>query len=145
MTQPVNSGRGIAPPTSFQDDIRGPRQPEDRMQWGENALGAPTTPAHRKSVIDREKVDPEILRAAEGMETMFLDYMLKVMRETVPKNDMDLNSPAEGIYQSMLDGMYAEKAAHRGGVGLAEPIIDYLQARSYHGTTGQGVPKKEKP
>jgi Rod binding domain-containing protein len=106
----------------------------------ENARQAPVTPAHRAPHIDRSKVDPEILQAAEGMEAMFLDYMLKVMRETVPKNDMDLESPATGIYRSMLDSQFAEKAAHQGGIGLAEPIIDYLQSRSYHGRMEQGVP-----
>ena len=140
MIRPVDAGRMMAPPSSAS---------EQQMEWGADARNAPVTSTHRRAVIDREKVDPEILRAAEGMEAMFLDYMLKVMRETVPKNDMDLNSPAENIYQGMLDGMYAEKAAHRGGVGLAEPIIDYLQARSYHGNIGhkesKSVPDKEKP
>lgn len=110
-----------------------------------NAREAPITPSKRVPVIDRSKVDPEILRAAEGMEALFLDYMLKVMRDTIPKNDMDLESPATSIYRSMLDSQYAEKAAHLGGVGLAEPIIDYLQSRSYNGRQGQGAPEKRKP
>jgi flagellar protein FlgJ len=92
-------------------------------------------------VVDREHADPQIVKAAEGMEAMFLDYMMKVMRETVPKNEMDLESPATGIYRSMMDTEIAQKAAHAGGVGLAEQIIAYLDSQRYtleH--RGQAVP-----
>jgi Rod binding domain-containing protein len=34
--------------------------------------------------IDRTRIDPKVLEAADGMEAMFLDYMMKVMRQTVP-------------------------------------------------------------
>lgn len=81
--------------------------------------------------IDRENIDPTILKAAEGMEGMFLDEMMKIMRETVPKNDMDLDSPASDIYRGMLDSEYAQKAAHAGGVGLSDQIIAYLQSQGY--------------
>jgi Rod binding domain-containing protein len=90
-------------------------------------------------------VNPEIVKAAEGMEAMFLDYMMQVMRQTVPKNDMDLDSPATRIYQSMMDSEYAQKAAHQGGIGLADQIIAYLDSQRYNINQGHGVPKKEKP
>lgn len=108
-----------------------------RMEWGDNALTAPQTPAQRLPAVDRAKVDPKIVQAAEGMETMFLDYMMKVMRQTVPKNDMDLSNPATEIYQGMLDSEYAEKAAHAGGVGLSDTIIAYMAPESYTLPRGQ--------
>lgn len=95
-----------------------------------SARQAPITPGHRVPVIDRATVDPETLKAAEGMESMFIDYMMKAMRQTVPKNEMDLEGPATDIYRGMLDSEYAEKAAHAGGVGLAEQILAYLQERN---------------
>ena len=110
-----------------------------------NALSAPTTPAKRVPIVDRSKVNPEIVKAAEGMETMFIDYMLKVMRETVPQNEMDLESPASQIYRSMLDSEFAEKASQHGGIGLADQIIAYLDTQRYNLPQGQGVPSKEKP
>lgn len=78
-----------------------------------------------------------MLQAAEGMEAMFLDYMMKVMRQTVPKNDMDLQSPATEIYQGMLDSETAQKAARTGGIGLADQIVAYLESRRYTGKTGE--------
>lgn len=98
-----------------------------------------------RAATNRSKVAPEVVKAAEGMEAMFVDFMMKVMRETVPKNEMDLESPATGIYRGMLDSEYAQSAVRHGGIGLADQIIDYLAARDYHMPQGHGVPVKEKP
>lgn len=99
-----------------------------------------STPGKRMPVVDRNSVDPDLRKAAEGMEAMFLDYLFKVMRETVPKSEMDLESPATGIYRSMLDSETAEMAARTGGVGLADQLIAYLQRESYTLPREQGVP-----
>ncbi len=101
------------------------------------------TPQNRTYKVDRSKVDPDTLKAAQGMETMFLDYMMKVMRSTVPKSEMDLESPATEVYRSMLDSENAQAAARAGGVGLTDQIIAYLQAQQYnqreaHAPTGAG-------
>jgi Rod binding domain-containing protein len=82
--------------------------------------------------VDRSKVDPKMLKAAEGMEAMFLDYMMKVMRETVPKNDLDLESPATQIYRGMMDTEVSQKAARAGGIGLADLIVAYLDSQRYN-------------
>lgn len=79
-----------------------------------------------------ENVDPALVDAAQGMEAMFLDYLMKVMRQTVPKNDMSLENPATEIYRSMLDSEVAQKAARTQGVGLADQIIDYLDPSRYN-------------
>ena len=115
------------------------------MNNGENVLSAQISPSRRESVIDRSKINPETLKAAEGMEAMFIDYMLKVMRQTVPKGEMDLESPATEIYRGMMDSEYAQKAAHHGGIGLADQIIAYLDSNRYNLSKGQDVPSKEKP
>jgi flagellar protein FlgJ len=99
-------------------------------------------------VAQRSRVDPRMVEAAQGMEAMFLDYMMKVMRETVPKNEMDLESPATQVYRSMLDSEYAQRAARAGGVGLADQIIAYWDPQRYTldkisphpGTQGHAVP-----
>lgn len=93
---------------------------------------APSTPDKRIPVLDRSKIPPELLKAAEGMEAMFIDYMMKVMRQTIPKSEMDLESPATSIYRGMLDSEYAQKAAKAGGIGLADQIIAYLEAQRYN-------------
>ena len=137
MSLPIAPARPYLPPSPPQGEraLRG-----ERMQWGANALTAPISPSKQMPVVDRSKVSPQTIQAAEGMEAMFLDYMMKVMRETVPKNDMDLQSPATQIYQSMLDSEYAQKAAHTGGIGLADQIIAYLEGQRYTSGRGQSAP-----
>jgi Rod binding domain-containing protein len=115
------------------------------MQWGDNALSAPQTPSYRAPTVDRSKVDPKIIQAAEGMETMFMDYLMKVMRETVPKNEMDLENPASEMYRGMLDSEYAKKAAQAGGVGLSDTIIAYLAPESYTFPKGQMTAPENAP
>jgi flagellar protein FlgJ len=117
----------------------------EKIHWGSHALSSPVSSAKRVPQIDRSQVNPEILKAAEGMESLFIDYMLKVMRQTVPKNEMDLESPATDLYRGMLDTEFAEKVSHQGGVGLADQIIAYLVEQGYNQDQGQGVPGKEKP
>lgn len=113
MVNPVGSGSAARLPSS-------------------DARSQPITPTRATPVVDRSKVDPEIVRAAEGMESLFLDFMMKVMRQTVPKNEMDLESPATEIYRGMLDSQTAEKAAKAGGVGLADQMIAYLVGQGYN-------------
>lgn len=92
---------------------------------------AGSTPAKRLPVVDRTQVPKELREAAEGMEAMFLDYLMKTMRQTVPKNGMDLENPATEIYRSMQDSETARIAARSGGVGLADQIIAYMMAERY--------------
>jgi peptidoglycan hydrolase FlgJ len=136
MSNGINSGG-----PSFPSQI----STQSRLNRGENAFSAPVSPEKRMPMVDKSKVDPQLRKSAEGMEAMFIDYMMKTMRQTIPKNDMDLENPATEIFRGMLDSEYAEKAAHQGGVGLSDQIIAYLESRGYNNNQGHGVPAKEKP
>ncbi len=122
--------------------VASPSSPPMRIpiEKGDSALTAPTTPGKRLPVVDRSKVDPQIREAAEQWEGMFLDYMMKVMRQTVPKSDMDMESPATDIYRGMMDSETAQKVARAGGVGLGDQIIAYLVGQRYTQGQEQGVP-----
>ncbi len=97
-------------------------------------------PAKVKPQYDARQVPPQVREAAEGMEGMFLDYLMKVMRQGVQTSEMSMESSATGIYRSMLDQEIAQKAVRTGGVGLSEQIIDYMMSRSYNGPRAQNVP-----
>ncbi len=100
-------------------------------------LSGKITPDKRLPVIDRNAVDPQLRAGAEGMEAMFLDFLMKTMRDTVPQSEMSLDSPASRVYTSMLDNEMAQTAAKAGGVGLAEQIIAYMESQRYNQVTGQ--------
>lgn len=105
-----------------------------------STLNVNTSSGTPRENIDWSKVDPKIADAAQGMEAMFLEQMFKVMRETIPKNDMDLESPATEIYRSLLDGEVAKNSAKGGGVGLAEQIVAYLDGQRYNQKAGKDAP-----
>jgi len=90
--------------------------------------------------MDRSSVDPAIVKAAQGLESLFIDYMMQSMRKTIPKNDMDLESGATDIYRSMLDGEMARRAAESRGIGLTDQIIAYLMTERYNNKEGHGAP-----
>jgi len=98
----------------------------------QKGLDAAPTPLRREAVVDWNKVDPGTRAAAEGMEAMFLDYMMQTMRKAVDKSELSLDHGASEIYQGMLDSEYAQRAAHAGGVGLAQQIVAYLQGGRYN-------------
>lgn len=124
MSQPISMGRPSLPASP-------PTRGLGKMEWGQDALSAPITKTARQPVVDRANVDPAIIKAAEGMEGMFLDYMMNVMRQTVPKDDLSMNSQATDIYTGMMDHETAVKAAHQGGIGLADQVIAYLNSSQY--------------
>ncbi len=118
-----------------------------RREGGEGGFGKPrgSLPASSFRKIPqfkRSQVDPQILKAALGMEAIFLNQMFKVMRQTIPKNEMDLESPATEIYRGMMDSEYADRAAKHGGIGLADQIIAYLDSQRYNQRQGQEVQKR---
>ena len=141
MSKIIGSTSSGGSPSSISNSYEALRERQNER----SARDVQITPSHQIPVVDRSKVDPKLLEAAEGMEAMFIDYMMKVMRQTVPKNDLDLESPATEIYRSMMDSENSRKAAHAGGVGLSDQIIAYLNGRSYHLDEGHAAPVKEKP
>lgn len=104
-----------------------------------SAREAPISAQKRLPAIDRQKVDPNLVKAAEGMETMFLDYLMKVMRETVPTESTGADAAAHQVYGGMRDSEFAQAAAKRGGIGLADQIIAYMESQRYNSNQGSKV------
>jgi Rod binding domain-containing protein len=82
--------------------------------------------------IDRRQVPDNVRQAAEGMEAMFIDTMIRTMRQSVPNSEYSLSNSATEIYQSQLDSEHAQKAVQSGGFGLADQIIAYLMSDRYN-------------
>lgn len=60
-------------------------------------------------------------KAATEFESFFLYYMLKTMRQAVPKSGL-LDSRHQDTYLSLMDQEVANQAARRGGLGLAKAL-----------------------
>lgn len=80
--------------------------------------------------LDRLKLDASrdpqgaVRQAAGQFEAMFMQMLLKSMRDAMPKSGM-WDSPGEGMYQSMLDSQLAQNVSSRPG-GLGEMIARQL-------------------
>ncbi len=142
---PSPHSSGISNQKNQQDEFRDRSQSAMRIPIDQSLADGKPRPAHIVRKVDRAKADPDIVRAAEGLEAVFVDYMMQAMRKTVPDNEFDLESPASKMYQAELDSKTAEKAAKGGGLGIGDMIIDYLQTQRYNQGVGQRIlPKTEK-
>ena len=64
-------------------------------------------------------------QTAQQFEAMFIQMMLKSMRDAVPKSDL-LKSKAMDTFESMYDREIAVALSKKGGLGLADMMMKHL-------------------
>lgn len=67
---------------------------------------------------------------AAQFESIFLQQMLKSMRDATIKSDL-FDSSQMDTYQSMADQQLAVSLAESGGIGLARMMVEQMQSRGY--------------
>ncbi len=78
---------------------------------------------HQTSDIKEKKDIKGYEKAAKEFEAYFVAYLLKKMRDTVPKSGL-LDPGAGGeVYTSLMDEKVAEGIAGSGGLGLSQLLI----------------------
>ena len=65
---------------------------------------------------------------AAQFESIFLQQMLKAMRDATVKGDL-LGSSQMDTYESMADQQLAVQLAEQGGIGLARMMVEQMQTR----------------
>lgn len=76
-------------------------------------------------------------QAAGQFEAMFMQQLLKSMRDAMPKSGM-WDGPGQSMYQSMLDGQLAQKVSNQPG-GLADVIARQLSRHLQGGVEGDAL------
>ena len=71
--------------------------------------------------------DAQIKQAAKDFETIFLQMMLKEMRNTIHKSGLMGNSQATDMFQSMQDEQISRQLASAGGIGIGSMVYGQLQ------------------
>ncbi|WP_111414115.1 flagellar assembly peptidoglycan hydrolase FlgJ [Billgrantia lactosivorans] len=79
--------------------------------------------------------------AAQQFEALFLQMMLKSMRDTIPSGGL-LDSQQGEFYQSMLDQQWAQTMSGR-GIGLAEHLVAQLESQMGASSSRSGVADRE--
>ena len=72
--------------------------------------------------------DAKLRETASEFEAIFIQQMLKTMRETSFESDMLPKSEGEKIFRSLLDEQYANLSAKSGSLGLGEMIFQQLKS-----------------
>lgn len=72
------------------------------------------------------KNESELKEVCQQFESIFLNYMLKSMRDTIPDGGMFEKGVTFDIMQSMHDEALAEEISQNGGIGLAQQLYEQL-------------------
>ena len=71
-----------------------------------------------------------IEEVASQFEALFIQQMMKSMRDAVPKSDL-MNSDHLETYQSMADQQMAVSLSQHGGIGIARMLVEQMQTKGY--------------
>jgi len=70
--------------------------------------------------------DAKLKKACQEMEAVFLNMLLKTMRDTVPKSEIGGNTSQTNTMQSMMDMEMTRNMAAAGGTGIADMMYRNL-------------------
>ncbi len=75
--------------------------------------------------------DPEALKkACKGVESLFVNMMLKEMRKSIPKSGLFQESMQRDIYTSLFDQQVAQEVSGVGrGIGIADMLYEQLSRK----------------
>jgi flagellar protein FlgJ len=71
-----------------------------------------------------------INEVASQFEALFIQQMMKSMRDAVPKSDL-MSSDHLETYQAMADQQLSVNLAQQGGIGLARVLVEQMQTKGY--------------
>lgn len=99
------------------------------------------------------KSKDKVANLSREFESIFMNQMLKAMRQTVPKNNLINGGHAEEIYSSLLDEEFSRRMAYtqQGGISqaLASQLNMVIDKQADKGSSqypaGQGAKEPVKP
>ncbi len=68
----------------------------------------------------------QLRKVSQDFESLFLAYMMKTMKQAIPKSEFLGDSQAEKIFTEMKDEELAKGMAKAGGIGLARLLEQQL-------------------
>lgn len=80
-----------------------------------------------KTPEEKAQAMQKLEKVSKDFESIFLGYLLKTMRDTVPKSDFFGNTREQEIFGSMRDEEMAKSMSKAGGIGLAKMMVDQLK------------------
>jgi Rod binding domain-containing protein len=94
-------------------------------------------PPAAKPVLTRDAAKNE--KAARDFEAMLLTPLLDSLQKTFAGTSEDATTPGANDYRLMASGALAQSIAARGGIGIAQLVLDHLRPPKVTGGSGTGV------
>jgi peptidoglycan hydrolase FlgJ len=99
------------------------QNPAMRSQLAQKQIEA-MDPTERKELDGKMK---QLSELSEDFESIFVNIMLKTMRESVQKSELTTGGPGEDVFSSMLDQEYARVISSDRNSGIADSIEKDMQ------------------
>ena len=78
---------------------------------------------------DRPAEEEKLRKACTDFEALFINQILRTMRQTLPKGGLLKEGPERDIFQSLFDQELSRDIAGRKGLGLGEMIYRQMRTR----------------
>ncbi len=89
---------------------------------------------------DSSRKKQKLQHVAHEFESMFVNLLFKQMRKTIPNSELIDGGNAEDIFEEMLDSEISKKIAQRGGLGIADALMEqfdrYIDDRTVNANGG---------
>jgi len=96
--------------------------------------------------MDLQRRKAKLREAAQQFEAIFLSYILKTMRQSIPKGGLFPQGLANNIYNSMFNTEVAKQLAKRNEFGLADILFRQLAGKlQMHQNNATEQPKSIRP
>lgn len=112
------------------------RGANNRMRGGLEATIAQEPKIPNLKNVNHEK----LVKAAQEFESIYMDMVMKSMRETVDDTAIFGDSEKVRFFQTMLDTEYAKRAGQGQKLGLAEAIVKQVTQLSSQPPNGNERP-----
>ncbi len=97
-----------------------------KMETAQNSLKS-------EKIVQAEGNSLQLKETCAEFESLFISFLLKEMRATIPKTGLMSGGRAEEIYTSMLDSEIAKEIASQRGIGLSALMLDRLESQTVNG------------
>ena len=113
----------------MEDNISGPSLPVQTLNWS-NRIERVKEKMEAGQLSSSNKNSAELKNACAELESLFIFYLFKEMRATIPKGGLINGGRGEEIYTSLLDSQLARELASNQGIGLSTFFMERLGAET---------------
>jgi len=114
------------------DTISAPSIPIQTLSWS-NRIDRVKEKMEAGQLSSSSKNPAELKNACAELESLFIFYLFKEMRATIPKGGLINGGRGEEIYTSMLDSQMAKELASGQGIGLSTLFMERLAVKDGSG------------